>query len=97
MLGVDPGARQLGVGIYISPVFHDWPPAGTDYKENDYWDCRVTADDGFWDTLQKAWVPSQFEVPEDSDMKLHHSPRQTNCSSSIFQLWGMVWYLKCKP
>lgn len=63
-----PGARQLGVGIYMSPLFYDWPPP--DVPDDEHWDCRVTADARFWEGLKKGWVPRYMEAPEDSTLEL---------------------------
>jgi hypothetical protein len=57
--------RQLDSGIYISPVFQDFP----DFNPDDGipWDCAVTVDASVWAAFKKAWVPEMFEFPEDRE------------------------------
>ncbi|CEJ81188.1 hypothetical protein VHEMI01332 [[Torrubiella] hemipterigena] len=97
-LPVEPGARQLGVGIYISPVFHDWPPkleAGIDPAK--YWDCRVMAEPGFWEGLKKAWIPRYVEPTDALGLQLNVAPPPKkggqNCNKPP-TLWGMLPFIK---
>lgn len=96
-LPVEPGARQLEAGVYISPIFHESPPANVfDYagvKPESYRDCKVTAVAGFWEGLKKAWVPRYFEAPQDSGLELTIDPRKKDCGLPP-ELWNMFPFVK---
>lgn len=85
--------------MYISPIFHDWPPANVfdhaGVKPEVYWDCKVTAEAGFWEGLKKAWISRYFEAPQDSGLELTIDPRKKDCGLPP-ELWGMFPFVKSK-